>query len=399
MGIYNQFSLLPYIPSKNKFQLQNNRTEIFTEKDSTQVIIALKNNAKNFIYKEKAAIIQNALNRAIAEQKENYEKMIDKIAHELNNTSYEKLLSLGVIKRREGTIQLDSQKAQLYNKEIREIASQLSGYQKEDDIVKVIQRLSGSLNKMRGDIFENFLAVSLENIGILLNTASENVEDMVVEEVSNVLKKYGGKKNTVIIKNNKNSYSSKNSKVMGDILKENLTFYLDENKITIKGSQGKTDVAIKNLDGNFLGISAKNYQSGSRQISLLTNANISGLVSDWPGITLEQKNLALNGLSAMSINEQQFNIMKKIFLIQGLMGLSSEDIKSQLFIINRNTIKNPILVFSVYDLLFNQNIKGDFQKEIYSIGIPRNNNDFLKFIQNSRLSIHTQLKLSQLAKL
>lgn len=93
--------------------------------------------------------------------------------------------------------------------------------------------------------------------------------------------------------------------------------------------------------------------------------------------------------------------MKSIFLIQGLMGLSNEDIKSQLLIVNKNTKENPIVVFSLYDLLFNQNIEGDFEgTKINPIkDLPRDYNEFKQFIDNTKISIHTQLTLSKLQNL
>jgi hypothetical protein len=180
-----------------------------------------------------------------------------------------------------------------------------------------------------------------------------------------------------------------------------LQISIDNQKITVSGSQGKTDVAVNGLAGDFTGISAKNYRGGSRQISLLGGANIAGLIIQWPGLEMEKKNLALNGLSAISISNSQFNIMKQIFTIQGLMGLENEDIKSQLFIINTNRAKDPILVFSVYDLLFEQNLEGDFTGTVLNpiTDLPRDVKEFINFINNTKISIHTQLKISQLQNL
>ena len=94
--------------------------------------------------------------------------------------------------------------------------------------------------------------------------------------------------------------------------------------------------------------------------------------------------------------------MKQIFLVQGLMGLTSEELKSQLFVINRNTIKNPILVLPVYDLLFNEkrNFQGEFIKNFTPIiSSSRNEENFFNFMRTATLSIKTHLKITQLASL
>lgn len=115
------------------------------------------------------------------------------------------------------------------------------------------------------------------------------------------------------------------------------------------------------------------------------------------------KNLALNGLSAKSIHEQQFNIMKNLFLIQGLVGLTTEKVKAEVFIINKNTVKDPIVVFSTYDLLFNNDFQGDFEtssmKPInYGKG-GRTYDQFINFIKSAKISISTQLTLSKMQTL
>ena len=83
------------------------------------------------------------------------------------------------------------------------------------------------------------------------------------------------------------------------------------------------------------------------------------------------------------------------------MGLENEDIKSQLFIVNTNKAKDPILVFSVYDLLFEQNLEGDFTGTILNpiSDLPRDVKEFMNFINNSKISIHTQMKISELQNL
>lgn len=92
--------------------------------------------------------------------------------------------------------------------------------------------------------------------------------------------------------------------------------------------------------------------------------------------------------------------MKNLFLIQGLIGLSSEKIKAEFFIINKNTIKDPIVVFSTYDLLFNNDFQGEFDissmKPIdYEKG-GRTFEQFINFIKSAKISISTQLTLAKM---
>jgi len=113
------------------------------------------------------------------------------------------------------------------------------------------------------------------------------------------------------------------------------------------------------------------------------------------------KSLALNGLSAKSIFNQQFNIMKKLFFIQGLLGVTAEDIKAELFIINTNIDPHPFLVFSGYDLLFTQGVEGDFSESSitpidYRGDEGRSLDDFIKFLKESKISIKTSLGIKKL---
>lgn len=398
MGVYGQYNILPYIKERQKFKTLNG-VNIFTSSDADIVIENMKKNAQSFLRKDTAKKLQTALNNTINSQSENYEKLVNKIIKDLGNSNFDFLSNIGLLQQTRGSITLKRTKSIVtqYETELRNIAAQISTkYTDEDDLNKVMARINGSLNKLRGDIFENLLADLLDTSkGIVSDLASASVDQLTDLMIQNMERYSKGNVKAV----NKTNLSS--SKVMGAELKDSLQISIDNQKITVSGSQGKTDVAVNGLAGDFTGISAKNYRGGSRQISLLGGANIAGLIIQWPGLEMEKKNLALNGLSAISISNNQFNIMKQIFTIQGLMGLENEDIKSQLFIINTNKAKNPILVFSVYDLLFEQNLEGDFTGTILNpiADLPRDVEEFISFINNTKISIHTQLKISQLQNL
>lgn len=398
MGLYGQYNILPYIKDKKKFKTPDG-LDIFTSKDKDIVINEMKKHTQSFIRKEAAKNLQNALNNVINSQSDNYEKLVAKLIQSLGNNNMSFLSDIGLLQQRGGSITLKKTQSIVnqYEKELRDIAAQVSTkYTTEDDLNKVMARINGSLNKLRGDIFENLLAD-------LLDTSKNKIIDLAtasVDELTNLIsqnmERYS-KGNIKVI--NKTNISS--SKVIGAELKDSLEISIDNEKITVSGSQGKTDVAVNGLAGDFMGISAKNYQGGARQISLLGGANITGLIIQWPGLSMMKKNLALNGLSAISISNEQFEIMKQIFIVQGLMGLENEDIQSQLFIINTNRKQNPILVFSVYDLLFEQNLEGDFSGTVLNpiSDLPRDVQEFLNFINTTKISIHTQLKVNQLQNL
>ena len=403
MGTYGQFKILPYVVKESKFLLDKNKnvTDKFNKNHAGMIVEALRENSKTFVMRETAKNLENALNEAITgENSQKYEKLVKKIIDGLiEGKEIQSLWNSGVIQQRRGSITLKKTVATLpkYEEEVKRVASIISKQQTTiDDIDEAISVINGSLNKIRGDIFENLLA-DLLNISkdISLDLANAGVEDLK-KIMKNNLERYSGGAIKVIDKSNKSS-----SKVLTS-QKETLEIEIDNESIKVAGSLGKADVSVNGLF-NPIGISAKNYRGAGSTISLLNGANVAGLIVQWPGADDDMKNLALNGLSAISIYEEQFELMKQIFLIQGLMGTESEDIKSQLLIVNTNRVNKPILVFSVYDLLFNDKsyaLEGDFSKTVLAPveDLPRDIKKFMTFINNTKISIRTQLKISQLQK-
>lgn len=399
MGLY-QYSILPYI--NGKF-LVGDHTEKFESSDAQNVIDAIREQSEFFVRKEKARELQDAFNNAIRDNKIQYLKLVNKIINELSNVNLDFLISEGIVIQKEGTLSMGGSQEKIISKgrefenEIKKIAYSINNEKSitEMSIKSAIGIINNSLNKIRGDIFENLLATLLDtsksDIANIVNADMNEIEKLITQNIT----KYSDGQIKVLSQ-------SKSSKVTGGDTKKKIDVSIDNQGITIQGGQGKTDVAINGLAGDFIGISAKNYQK-NRKISLLSGANIIGLIFQWPGIGIEKQNLALNGLSAISIWESQFAIMKPIFLIQGLMGVQSEDIKSQFFIINTNAASNPILVFSIYDLLFTDNMQGDFKGSYIAAtpykDLPRDIEKFLNFINNTKITIHTQLTYSKLANL
>lgn len=278
MGLYGQYSILPYIKERQKFKISDDEVDKFENRDAQEVIEKMKEKASSFIRKDTAKKIQDALNNAIASQSDNYYKLVNKIIKNLsnNNEILNFLFEKEFIYQKEGSIRLrkTASKAIEYETELRNIASQISTkYTTEDDLNTVLARINGSLNKLRGDIFENLLAdlldTSKNTCANLVTATTEQLESLISQNMERYSK-------GVLKAVNKSNRSS--SKVMGAELKESLEVSIDNEKITVSGSQGKSDVAVNGLAGDFLGISAKNYGSTSRQISLLGGANVAGLI-------------------------------------------------------------------------------------------------------------------------
>lgn len=410
MGLYN-FTMLRFLPDIKQFDLDPQRektiTGIFTKEDANNIIDVLKSNSSNFVRRDTALKIQNALNKMVNEQYENYILLLSKIVTELNNKNYNNLININnnLVSLNEGTVKLNRSAISGYEKQLHTLANELSKKHniKEDNLASIFNILNGSLNTLRGDIFEYFLGVifneSAKSIQNIVDVGEDELIDTFIKGINNL-----ANKNKLDIKAFADKRSNFKSRVMGADLKENINITIDNAGMTIQGAQGKTDVAISNLSGDniFKGISAKNYSNTSRHISLLSGANILGLITQWP-TDINRMNLALNGLSAKSISLSQQKIMKDIFLIQGLMGLENEDIKSELFIINTNAKENPFLVFSVYDLLFTDNIQGKFDWSKmspirYSKG-GRTLDQFMNFINSARLSIKVNMTINQMAQL
>jgi hypothetical protein len=390
---YANYYTLPYIPSEKKFQV-GKKYDRFEKKDAQKIIANYKQQSEAFMRKEQAKQIQNRLNQAVASNQANYDYLVQRIVKDLDNANFNKMMDAGLAYIHQGTVKIDYSKINKYESLIREIGQSFTGYKDSDDLMQTVARIEGSLNKLRGDIFETFLQLIFDGIKIDLNEIVEASEDYIYDQIVENLTKYSDNRFKITKKT-----GSRTAKKLGDKIKDTIDITIDGDEISIKQGQQKTDVSIQGLNGD-IGISAKNYSGSSRQIALLGGASIVGLISNWNASDMT-KNLAMNGLSAASISEDQLQIMKNIFTIQGLMGTEGESIKAQMFVINKNTKRNPFVVFSVYDLLFNDD-KGVLDTELKPSFAPyekaRTPQDFRNFVETARLSIKTQLKLSNLIK-
>lgn len=427
MGLY-EFSMLRYVPDHKMFDVNKGRKtnlQIFESKDAERIYNNYRNQMRYFSKKRKAEELQTFFNKVVngtEKQQDIFERITQRMINQLNNANYNKILDTfsnaglnDVFSIKGGTIKLNKTKmlSDQYEKLTIQLANEMSPLTEKQlkdrggrlrNAKESFDTLNGSINKLRGDIFETFVKEVFNSVESTFgNFATKTGTDVALEVLSA-------------------ANSNGRAKVTGGDPKESMTITVtgldnsEKTTFTIAGSQGKSDVVVEGLyPKNKLrkvGFSAKSYsgsgdKSGfSNYITILSGANILNLIADWPGSSL-LKNLALNGLSAKSIFNGQFESMKKIFAIQGLAGLRSEEVMSEFFIINTNEKKDPIVVFSVYDLLFNV-VKGN-QEEIFEFkGIEpmeydteegRNYKDFIKFIKDTKLSIHSMVTINKLLTL
>lgn len=387
MSIAAQFMMYPYIASSKAFQTPNKEEKLFDRSLKNEIFNKYKTKIQG-ISKQEAKKLQDALNGAIKNQSENYQKLINNFIDELDTGLLRELQKLNssagnVVTMKGASFSLS--KVSAYEEKIREIAQRALGdkVKVEDSLSTVISRLNGQLNTLRGDIFENILAYVLDDSVTILNGKIEQGEKELLQNFErNIMKNF-----------EKLSYNS--TKVSGAELKDSISITIGDKGYTISGSKGKTDVTISSLGGQFnTGISAKSYTS-SRRIHLVSQANLAGLIAQWP-IEEEQKNLALNAFTSKDQIGAQYNLSKSIFLLQALMGTEEDNLLSELFIINRNTQEDPFIVLSTADLIFNKSFAGKFSP-IHALASPREEIDFYNFVKSTVISISTNQTISKLA--
>jgi len=255
--------------------------------------------------------------------------------------------------------------------------------------------MQANFSRAKGALFEAFLQMVIpvaENM--LGNVTSENTKDLLATLDNNL-----GQSDKIETQGSKHD--------------DTITVSINDKEWSIS-SQGKVDVHIeKPFNHKNLDISAKNYASLSN-ISLLSGASISHLVSEWPGISNKAKNYFINGLTVWKTPADLFTIGKTLFAIQGLAGSRAESYHANVLIINvRNNKTNPIRVISIPSLLkriLSEDIDPDkafnfkFSEQIpmYDNGVVRDSESFEEKLRAARLNIKLKkdyIKLSYLKNL
>ena len=298
MSLY-EFSMLRFDSEKNMFDVNKGKKtnlKILTLEDTQRIYNNYKRQMKSIVTKSKGKKIQQALNKIVnttENDKKLFESIVERLINQIDSYAYKRISSTFInaglenpIFIKGGTIKLD--KTKIKSQRYEQIALQLA---KEFDEIAISQgkkienlatiensfdKLNGSLNKLRGDIFEEFLAEVFNSAdGQLNNFINKNVNKMI-EDVK-----------TAAYASNLNKDFK--AKVSGGDTKETISIKVtglnkEETMFSIAGSQGKADVTIKDFYPKNplkkLGISAKNYSSSQRYLTLLSGANITNLILD-----------------------------------------------------------------------------------------------------------------------
>lgn len=191
---------------------------------------------------------------------------------------------------------------------------------------------TAKLNTIKGQLFESFLQATLP----ILNNTADKMTAQVANELTDMLQNTTGPIST---------QGSQHSSVT----------YTFNGKTATISSQGKVDVQVKSplLDGQELFVSAKNY-SKLRNISLLSKANVLGLMAAWPNTSDDMINYACQVLTRnKEIDNADNDILDKIFIIQALAGSkSAQDAGANLLITNIASRKQrPISVMYIPDMI------------------------------------------------
>lgn len=398
--------------------------------DNSDAAVVLNNfhrEIENGIKQTQAKALQDALNQVITDQRDNYQQLVKKMTEDLDKGLLGQIQeeAPGVVTYNGASFSLSEKVAKAtkdYDSTLRNLAKQLPHKKKvlpaNAELRGVIGQLNGSLNTLRGDIFENILAYILRESGDVMQLLMEKEGDELVNSLKtrfeNTLNKNFSEMKESLAKKNIGSKGS--TRVTGADLKKTISITIGDKGFKISGSKGKSDVAVPirtNLSGNpddvteagasddamEVGISAKSY-GGSKKISLLSQANLAGLISQWETGDPVKNSLALNAFSSRDLwaNYRNSKKMEKIFLFQALAGSSKEELLSQLFIVNKNTKKNPYVVFSTYDLLTNgNNISAEINIDAPRRKVPRSRDFFYQFAKETTISVETGETVSKLA--
>ena len=422
MGVYSAFySIIPFDEeSKKGFRVDNkNNIQAFNEKDANEIF----NNFKKTIGNKNASFemaqrIENALNDMIKQDPRDYDMLLNKFVSQIESKNFQFFFNNNFIKIANSSLILDEQLFHAKFNQIKDKIIQMFGTDENGLLSEAtaLKKVQGMINNYRGQVFEQVIkAVTYESGSII----AQMTEDISTQLLTNSF--LDNLKVTIDLFDNKiKDKKRKDSlldlkKMEANKTKDNLIIEIYDNDeseggiLTLKGGKQKTDIQVKLPGKEFFKASLKNYGANSKSptISLLSKRNVASFIGQWPKSTKIQRNLAINGLSARDLNESQFNIMKKIFIVQATMGSSKAlDVTSDYFIINTNNKERPIRVLSMYNIFFDDNsdfIK-DFSGEKISSGVkpipqvPRSEKDFTHFVRSATISIHTQYNLEKILK-
>ena len=301
--------------------------------------------------KQEAKNLQKILNdyyHLLAGDKDDYNKIMTKLAKRtlgsLKDLKIEENININLAKA--SSLKANFEKEyDKYKKQLgKDVKSEI--IQSQPKVSEAFKRWMSAYAKMntdRGQLFEAFIQMVVPYTHAYVSqTGQEKIEEILNQISQDILS------------------SNKTIKTAGSDLRT-VEISLGKGNWEYK-TQGKTDISIPVKDENNAenfkyNISAKNY-SKSRDISLVDNASILGLVSSWPQEYEHTKNFYLSALSYYTQQPRNsfLDMAEKIFIIQALVGTTwGEEWSDYLIVNNRSSNQDPIRVLSTYEILTGRN--------------------------------------------
>ena len=272
---------------------------------------------------------------------------------------------------------------------------QLEQYKSQaaETIAFLSERTDKRFSKLKGDLFEVFLQLTVPLITEHINEEGEIHTDELLSLLTDKIMDYEVKGEKIETYGNKPRPITIRVKIEDN---KDVTWSIE--------SQGKTDVVITDTISSQgmaekIGISAKNYKNLDLGIHLLGEGKLLGLVSQWP-IDGDQQNYYYNALSIWNPQRDMGQVLKQgkiLMTIQSLAGTTQKEIQAGILIVNirENKEGERIKVFSVPQIL--QNTLTDIDKYYtykykpalpwFSKAKPRKEKSFTKVVQGAVVSI------------
>lgn len=205
--------------------------------------------------------------------------------------------------------------------------------------------INGTLNSLRGQILESFLA----GFGQVFQQELAPIAEAGVDEIL-----------STFVKN-----SSSFFQVLGNVsptktqgsAKSSVDIIIGDEYIKTISSSGKVDITLPSpfSDGKDWFVSAKNYSSLSHNLHLLGSGSLIGLLSQ--GMPAQANKYVYNALTIPSAQSgwlsANLDQIKKIFAIQALTGQKANEVKANVLCLSLGNVKNPIRCISTGSLLSN----------------------------------------------
>ena len=399
MQSLSHYHIIPFNEkTKNGFKTKNG-TIAFLKKDANNIYESMKQQANQMARRSQAKILENALNAAIINNKIEYEKILTVYMKNIENINFQQLLKIdGLITVENGSLTVNKD---VFNQNYIKIRNMTKSMFKtktnKRNATAILKQIEGSVNAMRGQAFEYMMSAIMQKSEQILKDLSEESIDKLIDQFTVNLQQ-GSVKLT-----GHEKFKSQSGKQRKDYIEIKIDGNeQDFDTMTVRGGSVKSDLTLQLPNENLFTASLKDQTTGlDESIKLLSKGRVVSLIEQWPGTTPHLRNLAMNGLSARDLNSEQFNTMKKLFIIQAAMGSGALDINADYFIINTGIETAPIRVLSTYDLFFSNfdfihdfgGMTGNKAGIPHLPQVPRTTSGFYNYVDSVVLSMKTQMSL------